>query len=79
MLKITTRSKEAISKEIEEYVANTDASYMEAALTIIEEKDLEMESIPKLLSDRILFKIEKEASALNMIKVEPSNSYIEMK
>lgn len=60
-------NKEKVCKEIENVVWDKDVSYMEAALEVAGKYDLDIETLPKYLSDNIKGEIEIEAEGLNLI------------
>lgn len=61
-------NKEEFSREIEEFVAKTGSSYIDATLHLIDKRGIEIESSAKMLSKIIKEKLETEASEANMLK-----------
>lgn len=60
-------NKEIFSEEVESTVRKHNISYMEAIVSICEEKEIEIELVKKHLSNRIKVKLESEAMELNYI------------
>lgn len=56
------------SQEVEEFVAATGSSYMDAILHIIDRKGLEIETSAKMLNKVIKEKLEAEAAEANLLK-----------
>ena len=63
-------NKQDFSKEVEDFVAKTQSSYMDAIITLAEKKNMELESVSKMLNSIIKQKVEAEASDANMLKVK---------
>lgn len=63
-------NKQDFSKEVEDFVAKTLCSYMDAIITLAEKKNMELESVAKMLNSIIKQKVEAEASDINMLKVK---------
>lgn len=63
-------NKQDFSKEVEDFVAKTQSSYMDAIINLAEKKNMELESVAKMLNSIIKQKVEAEASDVNMLKVK---------
>jgi hypothetical protein len=63
-------NKQDFSKEVEDFVVKTQSSYMDAIITLAEKKNMELESVSKMLNSIIKQKVEAEASDANMLKVK---------
>lgn len=61
-------SKEDFSKRIENYVKQTNSSYIDAVVHYFEEYSFDFSLAPKLLTQPLLEKIEGEAKELNYIR-----------
>ena len=62
-------TKKRFSLAVENLVANnTDISYIDAAIMIIEERGMQYQNLKKLLTDSLKDKIEHEANTLNLIR-----------
>ena len=57
-----------VSKLIEEYVAKTGSDYIDAAVDVCLNNNIEFESLKRTLSKSIKDKIELEASNRNLLK-----------
>jgi hypothetical protein len=57
----------SFTQEIERLVEETCASYLEVVSEYIQEHQIDPKVVPNLLNQEIRFKIEKEATDLNMI------------
>ena len=60
-------TKEEFSKKVEKYVKEKNTSYMDAVVYFFEEYSFDFSLAPKLLSQPLLEKIEKEARELNFL------------
>jgi hypothetical protein len=60
-------TKEDFSKRIENYVKETNSSYIDAVVHYFEEYSYDFSLAPKLLSQPLLEKIEQEARDLNFL------------
>ena len=60
-------TKEDFSKRIENYVKETNSSYIDAVVHFFEEYSYDFSLAPKLLSQPLLEKIEQEARDLNFL------------
>ena len=67
-------TKKRFSTAVEKLVANTDISYLDAILLIIEENGIDMGNISNLLTDSLKSKLEVEAVAANLITGEKGNT-----
>lgn len=56
--------------EIEAIVSRTNLSYLDAIMEFITDSDIEIERIPKILSDNLLAKLQREAEDLSLLKVK---------
>jgi hypothetical protein len=65
MLNIIT--KEEFSKKVENYVRDTNTSYMETVLHLLEEYSFDFSVAPKLLTQPLLEKLENEYRELNFL------------
>jgi hypothetical protein len=54
-------------RQIEKYVEEWKVSYMDAVITLCEEKDIPVESMAKVLSKPIIEKIQEEGQNLNFL------------
>jgi len=60
-------SKEEFSKKVENYVRDTNTSYMETVLHLLEEYSFDFSVAPKLLTQPLLEKLENEYRELNFL------------
>lgn len=60
-------NKEDFSKRVENYVKQTNSSYIDAVVHYFEEYSFDFSLAPKLLSQPLLEKIEGEAKELNYL------------
>ena len=58
----------SFSKKVEDLVWNSDMSYLDAVQRLMEDNGYEPEAMPKLLTQDLIAKIEKEAEKLSLIK-----------
>ena len=56
------------TSDIEQLVMNSDLNYMEAIISYCEEKNIEFESVGKLISKPLKDKLKAEATELNYLK-----------
>ena len=56
------------TRDIEQLVMNSDLNYMEAIISYCEEKNIEFESVGKLISKPLKDKLKAEATELNYLK-----------
>ena len=61
-------SREKFTEDIEKFVLETQMSYIDAIITYCEQKNIEIESVGKLISKPLKEKIRYEASELNFLK-----------
>lgn len=66
-------STEKFSLEIEKYVKNNQCNYIEAIICYCEEHEIELETVPKLLSKPLKERLKFNAETLNFLK-RTSNS-----
>lgn len=66
MIKIQT--KEIFSKQINNTIINKKCTVLEAIILICEEKNIEIESVTKLLTQDLIEKMEIECSEINLLK-----------
>ena len=76
-LNIVKLSREEFSLWVKEYVARNGAEYMEAILKIAEERKLEIEAIPRLLTADLRDLLRDEAASLNLLKGEKAADKLE--
>ncbi|MCG7944858.1 MAG: late promoter transcription accessory protein [Candidatus Thiodiazotropha taylori] len=68
--------KNDISSQIENFkMQNPTVSYIECALEVCEQNDIEFESLKKALSKTLKEKIEFEANELNLLKIKRETLY----
>lgn len=67
---ISTQSIIQFSSDIEIMVGLRKISYLEAIMEYIDEKRIDFEIVPKLLSPALKQKLEREASQLNLLHKE---------
>jgi len=60
-------TKEDFSKRIENYVLDTNSSYIDAVVHFFEEYSYDFSLAPKLLTQPLLEKIEQEGRDLNLL------------
>ena len=60
--------KSAFNQEIELFVKNTGESYIDAVIHYAEKRNMEVETVSKMLNKVIRQKIESEASDLNLLR-----------
>lgn len=65
-------SKNEFSMMVEEKAAMNRISCLEIILDMVEKDSVAIESIPELLNEKLLKKIEVEASSLNLLKKKKS-------
>ena len=61
-------SREKFSEAIEQYVKDTNMTYIDAIVQYCTDKNIEIESVGKLISKPLKEKIRFEASELNFLK-----------
>lgn len=61
-------SSEKFSIEIENYVRENSCNYIEAIVSYCEENEIELETVPKLLSKPLKERIKVNAENLNFLK-----------
>lgn len=61
-------SKEKFTEEIEKFVRDTNMKYIDAIVEYCDRKNIEIESVGKLISKPLKEKIRFEASELNYLK-----------
>ena len=61
-------SAEKFSLEIENYVKNNSCDYIEAIVEYCEENEIELETVPKLLSKPLKERLRVNAENLNFLK-----------
>ena len=61
-------SAEKFSLDIERYVIENQCNYIEAIVSYCEEKEIELETVPKLLSKPLKERIKVSAEQLNFLK-----------
>ena len=66
-------TKKRFSAAVENHVANTSMSYIDATSYVVEERAMDYKNMKKLLTDSLKQKIEEEAASLNLIKVKRGN------
>jgi hypothetical protein len=60
-------TKEDFSRRIENYVKETNSSYIDAVVHFFEEYSYDFSIAPKLLTQPLLEKIEEEGRSLNLL------------
>ncbi len=60
--------KSTFNQEIELFVKNTGESYIDAVIHYAEKRNMEVETVSKMLNKVIRQKIESEASDLNLLR-----------
>jgi phytoene/squalene synthetase len=68
-LAVVRQQKEEFSREVEEFAAASDCSYLDALLEVIAKKGLEIEIVPKLISSRLKELLEQDAVDLNLLTI----------
>lgn len=61
-------SAEKFSLEIEKYVVENECDYIEAIISYCDEKEIEIETVPKLLLKPLKEKLKLNAEKLNFLK-----------
>lgn len=61
-------SPEKFSLDIERYVIENQCNYIEAIVSYCEEKEIELETVPKLLSKPLKERLKINAEHLNFLK-----------
>lgn len=61
-------SAEKFSLDIEKYVMENQCNYIEAIVSYCEEKEIDLETVPKLLSKPLKERIKVSAERLNFLK-----------
>ncbi len=61
-------SSEKFSLEIEKYVIENQCNYIEAIISYCEENEIELETVPKLLSKPLKERLKINAEHLNFLK-----------
>lgn len=61
-------SAEKFSLDIERYVIENQCNYIEAIVSYCEEKEIELETVPKLLSRPLKERLKVNAEHLNFLK-----------
>ncbi len=67
-IKIVKHSKEEFSSKVIELVKETNISYLDAVLEMVEFKKIEIEIVAKLITPELKELIEKEAFKNNLLK-----------
>jgi len=75
MLKVHNTA--SFSREIEKLVENDSMNYVEAVSHYMQVSGLDPESIPKLLTQSLKDKLEREATELNLINRDKSKLVLE--
>lgn len=68
-------TKEVFSKEVTEMVWMEDILYIEAMSELIKKYEMDVEVIPKLLTNELKEEIEIEAEKLNLVKTKKSRLF----
>ena len=67
-------NKNRFSIEVEKtYIENPGISYLDALLIVTESIDLEVEKVPRLLSDNLKAKLQHEAIEFKLVKGKNNN------
>lgn len=61
-------SKETFSKEVDEFILDTNSDVMSAIIKVAENRKIDLESIAKFISPSIKNRLEAEALVLKMVK-----------
>jgi hypothetical protein len=61
-------TSKSFSKELEAFAGKYSLSHWEALNTLMKEKEIDSDQVPRLLTKDILSKVEKEVKALRLIK-----------
>lgn len=65
---INIQTKEIFSKQINNTIVNKKCTVLEAIILICEEKNIEIESVTKLLTPDLIEKMEIECSEIHLLK-----------
>jgi len=73
MLMIKVQNSSEFSKAVEKIVNDTDYNYLEAILQYAQSRGIELESVPKLLTQKLKVELEKESYDMNRLGKKPSS------
>ena len=68
LLKEKFLDQNKFTQDVEQLVLNTELNYIEAIISYCEEKNIEFESVGKLISKPLKDKLKAEATELNYLK-----------
>lgn len=67
MISVIKVTKDGFSLEIEKLIAEKNMEVMEAIVHLAQSKNIELETVPKLLTQRIKEMLESEAHEMNLL------------